>query len=93
MERVLGVEKARGNLGKLAEEVAAGEDAVILTKRGEALAVLVSREEYARLKTIANRFAQADLQERLTTLRQRVRSAGLDSDVVDEAIQAARQLS
>jgi len=45
MERFIGVDDARGSLGRLVEEVATSGDVVSLTKRGKALAVLVSREE------------------------------------------------
>ena len=48
MERFVGVEDARGSLGQLVDDVAAGGDVVALTKRGKPLVVLVSREEYMR---------------------------------------------
>ncbi|MGC8513891.1 MAG: type II toxin-antitoxin system Phd/YefM family antitoxin [Acidimicrobiales bacterium] len=48
--RFVGVDGARSLLGRLVGEVAAGGDVVSLTKRGKALAVLVSREEYLELK-------------------------------------------
>src|ERR671913_429234 len=54
MERFVGVEEARGSLGRLVEEVATSGDHIAVTKRGRALAVLVSRDEYAQLKQIAS---------------------------------------
>jgi prevent-host-death family protein len=92
MERFVGVEDARSSLGRLVEEVAAGGDVVSLTKRGKALAVLVSRDEYAQMKLAASERARAELNDALGGVRQAVREAGLDVEVIDEAIAAARQL-
>jgi len=92
MERFVGVEDARGSLGRLVEEVAASGDVVALTKRGKALAVLVSRDEYAQMKLAASEHARAELADALGAARRAVREAGLDVEVIDEAIAAARQL-
>jgi prevent-host-death family protein len=92
VERFVGVDDARSSLGRLVEEVAAGGDVVSLTKRGRALAVLVSREEYLELKLAATERARAELTDALAQARSTVREAGLDVGVIDEAIAAARQL-
>lgn len=92
MERFLGVEDARGSLGRLVEEVAGGSDVIALTKRGKALAMLVSREEYVQMKLAATERARMELSEALGSARDAVREAGLDAGVVDEAIAAARRL-
>jgi prevent-host-death family protein len=92
VERFVGVEDARGSLGRLVEEVATGGDVVALTKRGKALAVLVSREEYLRMKLESTHRARAELSESLGSARRAVREAGLDVAVIDEAIAAARRL-
>jgi prevent-host-death family protein len=92
MERFLGVDDARGSLGRLVEEVSTGGDVVALTKRGKALAVLMSRDEYVRLKLVATERVRAELGEALGSARRAVRDAGLDVAVIDEAIAAARQL-
>lgn len=93
MERTIGVEKARAKLGELLDEVAGRGEPVFLSKRGQALAVLVSREEYARMKEASTRVARAELAERLAKARLEIKSAGLDPSVVDEAIEAARNIS
>ncbi len=93
MERIIGVEEARGRLGSLAEEVSVGSESIVLTKRGQALAVLVSRDEYARLKEASTRLVRAELQGRLAEIRESVRRAGLKPEVVDEAIAMARGLA
>jgi prevent-host-death family protein len=92
MERYIGVEEARGTLGTLAAEVAAGAEPVMLTKRGQALAVIVSRDEYARMKEAATRLVRAELQGRLAQVRENIRRAGLEPGAVDEAIAMARSL-
>ncbi len=90
MERTIGVDKARAKLGQLAEEIAADDEAVVLTRRGEAVAVLVSPAEYDRLTEMGRRFAQEALRASLAQVRQSVADAGLDVSAVDEAISAAR---
>ena len=90
MERTIGVDKARSKLGQLAEEVAADDEAVVLTRRGQAVAVLVSPAEYDRLTETRRRTAQDELRARLAQVRRSVADAGLDVSVVDEAITAAR---
>lgn len=92
MERFVGVEDARGSLGRLVEEIAAGGDVVAITKRGKALAVLMGRNEYVQLKLVATERARAELGEALDSARSVVREAGLNEGVIDEAIAAARRL-
>ena len=89
MERTIGLDKARGKLGQLAEEVRAENAPVVLMRRGEPLAVLVSPAEYERLTAADRRAAAEQLQARLVEVRNTVRDAGLDVAVVDEAIAAA----
>jgi prevent-host-death family protein len=90
MERTIGVDKARAKLGQIAEEIAADEEVVVLTRRGEAVAVLISPSEYDSLVESRRRLAREDLQARLAEVRENVAAAGLDVTVVDEAITAAR---
>jgi prevent-host-death family protein len=90
MERTIGVDKARAKLGQIAEEVASEDEAVVLTRRGEAVAVLISPSEYDSLIESRRRLAREDLQARLVEVRKSVLAAGLDVSVVDEAITAAR---
>lgn len=90
MERTIGVDKARARLGQLAEEIAADDEAVVLTRRGQAVAVLISPAEYDELLELRRRLAREELQARLAEVRASVASAGLDVSVVDEAIEAAR---
>jgi antitoxin YefM len=90
MERTIGVDKARARLGQLADEIATEDEAVVLTRRGQAVAVLISPAEYDELLELRRRLAREELQARLAEVRASVASAGLDVSVVDEAIQAAR---
>ena len=90
MERTIGVDKARAKLGEIADEIAADDEAVVLTRRGQPVAVLVSPSEYDSLVESRRRIAREDLQARLGEVRESVAAAGLDVSVVDEAITAAR---
>jgi prevent-host-death family protein len=82
--------RARSKLGQLAEEVTADDEAVVLVRRGQAVAVLVSPAEYDSLTETRRRAAQEELQDRLAQVRKFAADAGLDVSVVDEAITAAR---
>lgn len=93
MERTIGVDKARARLGQLTEEVATDDEAVVLTRRGQAVGVLVSPAEYERLTEARRQVAREELRERLARVRQSVADAGLDVSVVDEAIAAARTVA
>ncbi len=90
MERTIGIDKARAKLGQLAEEVAAADVPVLLTRRGQALAVLISAAEYERLLLERRHRARQELTDRLAVVRASVADAGLDVSVVDQAIAAAR---
>jgi prevent-host-death family protein len=90
MERTIGVDKARARLGQLADEIVAEDEAVVLTRRGQAVAVLISPADYDELLELRRRLAREELQARLAEVRASVASAGLDVSVVDEAIEAAR---
>lgn len=90
MERTIGVDKARTRLGQIADEIRAEDEAVVLTRRGQAVAVLISPAEYEALLDLRRRLAREELQARLAEVRASVASAGLDVSVVDEAIEAAR---
>ncbi len=58
MRRQHSIAEARNNLPKLVREAEAGEP-IVLTRRGESVAVLLGRREYERLATRARRFSEA----------------------------------
>ena len=87
----IGVERARGRLGELVDEVARKGGPIVLTKRGEQRAVLLSQAEFERLKTAASRNAREELRARLAIVREQVTRAKIDPRVVDQAIAAARR--
>ena len=90
MERTIGVDKARAKLGQIADEIAADDEAVVLTRRGRAVAVLISPSEYDSLMESRREIVREDLRSRLAKVRESVAAAGLDVSVVDDAIAAAR---
>ncbi len=47
--RFVGVEEARAKLGDLVRSIAAGEAPIILTRRGQPFAALVSLADFVRL--------------------------------------------
>ena len=91
-ERFLGVEEARGQLGRLVDQVADGRtrshspSVASLWLSGQPRPVGGSpRADPGR--------ARDELRRRLKQVRRRVSSAGLDPTAVDEAIEAARKVS
>jgi prevent-host-death family protein len=92
-ERFVGVEQARGQLGRLVDDVAGGSEAISLTKRGRPVAMLVSRDEWEALRGMVRAEAREELARRLAQVRERVADAGLDPATVDSAIEAARKVS
>jgi prevent-host-death family protein len=91
-ERSIGVEAARAQLGKLLDEVNASGEPITIVKYGHAHGVLISRDEYARLKLAAGRLAREEIADRLAETRKRVAEAGIDPTDVDEAIAQVRKL-
>lgn len=91
-DRTIGVEEARGKLGQLLDEVNASGEPITISKRGSTYGVLISRQEYARLKLAASRLAREELAARLAQARDAVAKAGVDPSEVDEAIAEVRKL-
>ena len=91
-DRTIGVEDARAKLGRLLDEVNASGEAITISKRGSTYGVLVSKEEYTRLKLAASRLAREELAARLGEARKAVVEAGIDPSEVDEVIAEVRKL-
>ncbi len=92
MAKVLSVDKARPALGSLVDEVVNKRELVVITKRSGRVAVLVSYEEFAALKALAEGKVKTRLREALRELRTAVRKSRLPVDLVEEAIRATRGL-
>jgi prevent-host-death family protein len=88
--RYVPVEEARKQLGKLVRDVAAGEP-VIIGRRGVEQAVMISEEEYERLRRIEEHAARVRFREALDAISADVRARRLPPKVVNEALRAARR--
>ncbi len=88
--RYLPVEEARKKLGKLVADASSGEP-VVIGRRGTQQAVLLSGEEYERLRQIEEQAAQDRLKEALEAIRAQVRREEIPRKVVGEAIRWARR--
>jgi prevent-host-death family protein len=91
LERIIGIEEARGRLGELAGSVGDGEP-VVLAKRGRACAVLVDCEEYLAFKEASARAARRELTELLPKIHAQLEHVGVDRRLVRQAIDAVRRL-
>ncbi len=92
MAKVLSVDKARPALGSLVDEVVTKGETVIITKRAGRSAVLVSYEDFAALKAIAEGKVKTRLRQALREIRRTVQKARLPVELIDEAIREIRGL-
>ncbi|MBX6376962.1 MAG: type II toxin-antitoxin system Phd/YefM family antitoxin [Clostridia bacterium] len=91
MMKLMSIEEARRELGRLLDEVGRTGEPIILTRRGTREAVLISADEFERLKGIEEAYARLSFRRALETISEAVDAAGLPPEVVDEAVRAARQ--
>ena len=90
MFKLMTVEEARRELGRLLEEVRRTGQPVVITRRGTGEAVLLSAEEFQRLKSIEENYARLAFERALDAIGKAVEAAQLSPDVIDDAIRAAR---
>ncbi len=88
--RYVPVEEARKRLGKLVREASSGEP-VIIGRRGADQVILLSQEEYERLRRVEEKAAQLRFRETLEAIGATVADQKLPRKIVDEAVRAARQ--
>ena len=84
------IEEARKQLGKLVRDVAAGEP-VIIGRRGVEQAVLISEDEYERLRHIEELAARICFHVALDAIGADVRARRIPPKVVVDALRAARR--
>lgn len=88
--RYIPVEEARKRLGKLVREASGGEP-VIIGRRGTDQAVLLSEEEYARLRQVEEEAARARFKEAIESIAANVQEHKIPRKMVEEAVRAARR--
>jgi prevent-host-death family protein len=88
--RYVAVEEARKRLGMLVREASAGEP-VIIGRRGTEQAVLLSEDEYARLRQIEDEAARMRFKEALEAIGAEVQAKKISRKAAEEAIRAARR--
>ncbi len=88
--RYVPVEEARKQLGRLVREASSGEP-VVIGRRGADQVVLVSGEEYERLRKIEEEAARARFRAALDSIGTSVQNEKLSKGVVEEAIRAVRR--
>jgi len=88
--RYVPVEEARKRLGTLVREASAGTP-VTIGRRGTEQAVLLSEEEYARLRQIEDEAARMRFNEALEAIGAKIQEQKISRKVVEEAIRVARR--
>ena len=89
MARTVPIENDDMRLRELLDQLTEG-DVVQLTRGGRLAAVVVDRESYGQLLLAAGQDARRELGEMAADTRQRIAQAGLERDLVDEAVEAVR---
>jgi prevent-host-death family protein len=64
--------EAREHLGELISDVAAGQEAVLIERDGESQAVVISFEEYTRLRAKSQDSGNQDWKSRVARLQEKV---------------------
>lgn len=90
--RYVPVEQARKRLGSLVRDVASGEP-IVIGRRGTEQAILISWEEYGRLRRVEQEAAQARFAAALEAIAAEVRRERLPQRIVEEAVRAVRRRS
>ncbi len=88
--RYVPVEEARKRLGMLVREASTGKP-LIIGRRGTEQAVLLSEQEYARLRQIEDEAARLRFKEALEAIGAKVQEQKVSRKVVEVAIRAARR--
>lgn len=89
MTRTVPIENDDIRLRELFDHLTEG-DVVQLTQDGRLAAVVVDRESYDQLLLAAGQDARRELKEIAAETRKRIAEAGLERELVDEAIEAVR---
>lgn len=91
MERIIALEQARRVLGKLLHEVATLGKPIIITKKANEKAVLITYEEYTRFKAAEAADAERRFLEALGRIHADMAQDGLAPEVIEEAIREVRR--
>ncbi len=89
LNKIINVENARKQLGKLVEE--ASQKPVVLTLRGGQAAVLLSVERFEQLERLEAAVSARHLEESLEQLHRAVAESRVSPDAVAQAIAHARE--
>ncbi|MDI6770566.1 MAG: type II toxin-antitoxin system Phd/YefM family antitoxin [Anaerolineales bacterium] len=98
MEKTIGMAETKSNLADLVRQVAYGGERFVLERRGRPMAVLISVEEYKRLKELAGTTATTTSSPLSAKLRQRqemlvARAHRLETQLGDPLSRLAKLLS
>ncbi|MBZ4687510.1 MAG: hypothetical protein PWQ96_1368 [Clostridia bacterium] len=85
MEKIIGIDKIRPQLGKYLREVEKNEDVVIISSRSKPRGVLISYSSYEELKKLSEKAKQMEVKSILDEMRKKAEKVGLtEEDVLKE---------
>lgn len=85
------VEEARRHLGELIQSAVHDGKPIVISRRGKGAAVLLSYQEYERLRRLDEAAAAQRLLEALQAISRANEAAGLDPSVIEEALREIRR--
>jgi len=91
MERIIGINEARPKLTSIIESLANGDNPVILTINSEPKSILLSYDEYRRLREVEKECKRLTLKLALGKIRLNAKEANITERDVLEEIQAVRK--
>lgn len=88
---IIPVEEARRHLGELIQSAVHDRKPIVISKRGKDAAVLLSYQEYERLRRLDEEAATQRFLGALQAISQATEAAGLAPSVVEEALREIRR--
>ena|SRR2546430_11886339 len=86
---VIGIDKARTHLADLVQRVAAGP--ILITRNGEAAAVLIDAEDYQALAAWAEIYANPEFHRQMAAMARNPQDSIADSDLDSEIERIRRE--
>lgn len=93
MVRTISATEAKNRLGEVMGWVRENQDEVIIESRGQPAAVIMSYEEYEKIRDLKEQQRREEIFNRLEQLREQVSARNTDIMTEDQALEAADQFT
>jgi prevent-host-death family protein len=93
MVRTISATEAKNRLGEVMGWVRENQDEIIIESRGQPAAVIMSYEEYEKIRNLKEQQRREEIFNRLEQLREQVSARNTDIMTEDQALEAADQFT